>query len=243
MDDQAAQYTSSASEPVQRIAVVTGGAGAIGTAIVAALNAANHRTVVLDRVGDVVCDLASELSTREAAASVLARYGHCDILVHCAAVFEPMPLSDFDVARWRDVQAVNVESALLLAQAFSPGMADRRFGRIIFVASDTLWSPPAPAFLPYIASKGAMLGVMRTLAATLGPDGIAVTAIAPGLTDTPASRSVAAVGQIEAAVAGQAMKRPLSPDDAAHAVAFLASDLAEALTGQVLVIDGGAVMR
>lgn len=75
---------------------------------------------------------------------------------------------------------------------------------------------------------------MPTLATTLSPSGIAVTAVAPGLADTPASRMVAAVGQIEAAVAGQALSRPLTPDDAAHTVAFLASEAAEALTGQRL---------
>lgn len=224
----------------QRVAVVTGGAGAIGSAVVAALGASGHRTVVLDRTGDVVCDLASESSTKEAAAAVLGRYGRCDVLVHCAAILDPMPLYDLDTARWRELQAVNVEAPLWLAQAFSPGMAKRGFGRIVFVASNALWSPPDAVFLPYVVSKGAMLGAMRTLAVTLGPDRIAVSAVAPGLTDTPAARRVNGDGQIEAAVANQAMKRPLVPEDTAHAVDFLASDGAEALTGQVLVVDGGA---
>lgn len=228
----------------QRVAVVTGGAGAIGSAIVAALRGAEHRTVVLDRRGgDVVCDLESESSTNDAAAEVLDRYGRCDVLVHCAAHFESMALGDLDLARWRRVQAVNVEAPLLLSKAFSPGMARRGFGRIVFIASDTLWSPPDAPFLPYVASKGAILGVMRTLAVTLSPQRIAVTAVAPGLTDTPGSRSVNDSGQIDAVVAQQVMKRPLTPEDTAHAVAFLASDGAEALTGQVLVANGGFVMR
>jgi NAD(P)-dependent dehydrogenase (short-subunit alcohol dehydrogenase family) len=88
-----------------------------------------------------------------------------------------------------------------------------------------------------------MLGVMRTLAVDLGADGIAVTAVAPGLTDTPIARSVNDPAQIEAVVATQAMKRRLTPEDTANTVAFLASDGAEALTGQVLVVDGGATMR
>ncbi|MGE0216134.1 SDR family NAD(P)-dependent oxidoreductase [Mycolicibacterium sp.] len=226
-----------------RVAVVTGGAGAIGAAIVAALAATGHRTVVLDRTGEVACDLASESSTRRAAAEVVDRYGRCDVLVHCAGVIDPMSLREFDAARWRAVQAVNVEAALWLAQAFSPGMAERGFGRIVFVASDTAWSPPGAEFLPYVASKAAMLGVVRTLAVSLGGNGIAVTAVAPGLTDTPIARSVNDAGQIEAVVARQAMKRPLVPEDTAHTVAFLATDGAEALTGQVLVVDGGLVMR
>lgn len=122
-------------------------------------------------------------------------------------------------------------------------MAERGFGRIVMVVSNTIWSPPGAIFLPYVASKAAMVGIVRTLAVTLGGDGIAVTAVAPGLTDTPIARSVNDAAQIDAVVAQQAMKRPLVPEDTAHTVAFLASDGAQALTGQVLVVDGGSVMR
>lgn len=226
-----------------RVAVVTGGAGAIGSAIVQALTGTGHRTIVLDRTGDVTCDLASYSSTRAAAAEVLEGVGRCDVLVHCAAVMHPMALDTLDLETWRETQAVNVESALWLAQAFVPGMIARRFGRIIFIASDTLWHPPAGVFLPYVASKGAMMGVVRTLAVDLGPHGISVTAVAAGLTDTPASRQVNQDGQIEAVVGSQALKRPLIPADTASSVAFLASDGAEALTGQVLVTNGGLVLR
>jgi 3-oxoacyl-[acyl-carrier protein] reductase len=98
------------------------------------------------------------------------------------------------------VQAVNVESALWLAQAFTPGMARRGFGRIVIITSDTFWSPPTPVLLPYVASKGALLGIVRSLAMGLGPDGIAVTAVAPGLTDTPAARTVNTDEQFDAVV-------------------------------------------
>ena len=194
-----------------RIAVVTGGAGAIGTAITRALHSTGHRTVVLDRDADIACDLVT--------------------------------ISDVDAATWRHVQAVNVESALWLVQAFAPGMAERRFGRIVFITSDTFWAPPAPVLLAYIASKGALLGIMRTLAVTLGADGIAVSAVAPGLTDTPASRTVNTDEQFDATVDRQALRRRLTPDDTAAAVAYLASDAAAAMTGQVLCADGGLIMR
>ena len=226
-----------------RIAVVTGGAGAIGTAITKALQGTGHRTVVLDRAGDVVCDLSSEASTRAAAAAVLERYGRCDVFVHCAAAFDQVTIADVNAATWRRVQAVNVESALWLAQAFTPGMAERRWGRIVFIVSDTFWAPPVPALLAYVASKGALVGVMRTLAVTLGGDGIAVSAVAPGLTDTPASRVVNTDEQFDAAVDRQALKRRLTPGDTAAAVAYLASDAAAAMTGQVLCADGGLIMR
>jgi 3-oxoacyl-[acyl-carrier protein] reductase len=227
----------------ERVAVVTGGSGAIGSAIVHALRSAGHRTIVLDREGDIHVDLSDEQSTRRAAAQVLDQHGHCDVFVHCAAAFDTASLQDLDAATWRRVQAVNVESALWLAQAFTPGMAQRGFGRIVFITSDTLWEPPAPVLLPYVASKGALIGVMRSLARALGPDGVAVTAVAPGLTDTPASRTVNTDETFDATVARQALNRRLIPADTAAAVTFLVSDGAAALTGQVLCADGGLVLR
>ena len=169
--------------------------------------------------------------------------GRCDVFVHCAAAFDQVTLADVDAGTWRHVQAVNVESALWLTQAVTPGMTERHFGRIVFITSDTFWAPPPPALLAYVASKGALLGVMRTLAVTLGADGIAVSAVAPGLTDTPASRVVNTDEQFDATVDRQALKRRLTPDDTAAAVAYLASDMAAAMTGQVLCADGGLIMR
>ncbi len=227
----------------ERVAVVTGGAGAIGASITTALQDTGHRTVVLDRDADVACDLSSEASTRAAAATVLERHGRCDVLVHCAAAFDRATIAEVDAATWRRVQAVNVESALWLVQAFAPGMAERRFGRIVFIASDTVWAPPNPAMLAYIASKGALLGIMRTLAVTLGADGIAVSAVAPGLTDTPGARTRNGYEHFDAVVERQALKRPLTPGGAAAAVAYRVSDAAAAMTGQVLCADGGLVMR
>ena len=225
----------------QRVAVVTGGAGGIGSAIVARL-APEHTVVVLDRTGDVVVDLSDPDEVRRAAQDVLDRYGRCDVFVHAAATFAFGPLEQVELDTWRQIQAVNVESALLLTQAFVPGMQERRFGRVIFIVSNTFWSPPDGQMLPYVASKGALIGMARTLAVGLGRDRIAVTAVAPGLTHTPAS-----VGRAEAEFADteahMALHRPLTPDDTAAVVAMLARDEAEALTGQTLTADGGLVMR
>ena len=224
-----------------RVAVVTGGAGGIGGAIVARL-APEHAVVVLDRTGDVVVDLGDPDDVRRAAESVLDRYGRCDVLVHAAATFAFGPLEQVELDTWRKIQAVNVESALLLTQAFVPGMQERGFGRVIFIVSNTFWSPPDGQMLPYVASKGALIGMTRTLAVGLGGDGIAVTAVAPGLTHTPASVTRAAA-EFADTEAHMALHRPLTPDDTAAVVAMLARDEAEALTGQTLTADGGLVMR
>src|SRR5690348_2642043 len=107
----------------RRVAVVTGGAGAIGGAIAARL-AADHIVVILDRTGDVVVDLGDPDAVRQAALLVLERYGRCDVLVHAAAMVAFGPFDVFELDVWRRVQAVNVESALLLTQAFAPQMRD-----------------------------------------------------------------------------------------------------------------------
>ncbi|WP_308217309.1 SDR family NAD(P)-dependent oxidoreductase [Mycobacteroides abscessus] len=229
-------------EMQQRVAVVTGGAGAIGGAIVTALEAGGHRVVVIDRDAEITADLGDESSTRRAAAEILDRYGRVDVLVHSAAASIPVAVADIDVATWRRVQAVNVEAALWLAQEFAPGMAEREFGRIVLIASDTVWAPPAPEAVSYVASKAAAVGLVRALAHAYGPDGIAVTAVAPGLTDTQFSRVINSDREFDAVVDRQALKRRLVPSDVAAAVGFLATDGAAALTGQTLITDGGLVL-
>jgi NAD(P)-dependent dehydrogenase (short-subunit alcohol dehydrogenase family) len=225
----------------RRVAVVTGGAGAIGGAIAARL-AADHTVVILDRTGDVVVDLGDPDAVRQAAGLVLGRYSRCDVLVHAAAMVAFGPFDAFELDVWRRVQAVNVESALLLTQAFAPQMRDRGFGRVIFIASNTFWRPPGAHMLAYVASKGALIGMARALAVGLGSDGIAVTAVAPGLTRTPATDVVPAA-EFADVEAHQALPRQLTPDDTAAVVAMLAGDDAAALTGQTLTVDGGLVLR
>jgi NAD(P)-dependent dehydrogenase (short-subunit alcohol dehydrogenase family) len=227
----------------RRVAVVTGGAGAIGSAIAAELAAAGHTVVSLDQASDPPVDLARSDQVRAAAADVLHRHERCDVLVHAAAAFDKADLAAVDLVAWRHVQAVNVEAALLLAQAFVPGMATRGFGRIIFVVSDTVWSPPAADMLAYVTSKGALVALGRALAVAHGADGIAVTSVAPGLTDTPAAREGRPGAAFDDVRSRQALPRTLVPGDVAATVAFLASDGAAALTGQTLCVDGGLVLR
>jgi len=234
---------SQRSEPTTRVAAVTGGVGAIGSAIVASLRAAEHTVEVLDRDGDPPVDLAHPAAVARAAGDLLGRAGRCDVLVHAAAAFDRASLGELDPDRWRKVQAVNVESALWLARAFVPGMAERRFGRIVLIVSDTVWDPPAGDLLAYVASKAALIAVARTLARSLGRDGITVNCVAPGLTPTPAAVADTPPEVFETVRARQAIDRALVPGDVAAAVAFLVSDGAGAITGQTLCTDGGLVLR
>src|ERR1700689_4235419 len=156
------------------VAAITGGAGAIGGgagasggAIAVGLRATGHEVVILDRDGDPPVNLAERAEVQAAAAAVLARQGRCDVLEHAAAAFDRASLAELDPDTWHRVQAVNVESALWLAQALAPGMAERGFGRIVFVVSDTVWEPPAGDLLAYVASKGNLVGGARQLAPAL----------------------------------------------------------------------------
>jgi len=198
---------------------------------------------VLDREGGIPVDLARQCEVNAAAATLLARHGRCDVLVHAAACFDQATLADVDLDTWRRVQAVNVEAALWLCQALVPGMAARGFGRIVFITSDTVWDPPAPELLPYVASKAALEGVARSLARSLGAGGITVNCVEPGLTRTPAAEAGIPAEAFEAVRARQALPRSLVPEDVAGVVAFLASDASGALTGQTLCADGGLVLR
>lgn len=225
------------------VALVTGGAGFIGKAIVETLRDRGHRVVFLDRVGDEPVDLGDEHQVRAAARGVLERYGRCDVLVHAGVNFSRATLGDLSASLLRKVMAVNVESVLWLAQELTPQMAARGFGRVVMVVSDTFFDPPPVAdTLPYITSKGALIGASRSLARSLGAQGITVNCVAPGIT-APESGPGLGGGVADAVLLRQALPRPLVPADVASVVAFLASPEAEAITGQTICPDGGFVLR
>ena len=224
---------------MERTAVVTGGAGGIGGAIVRALSDSGHDVAILDRSGEFAVELAEEEAVRE----VARRLGPRDVLVHAAAAFDRADLAGLDAATWRRVQAVNVESALWLCQELTPAMIERGFGRIVFITSNTVWRPPGPDFLPYVASKATLVGIARSLAKPLGAHGITVNCVAPGLTRTPFTEADLPDEAFEEVLARQAVPRSLRPDDTAAVVAFLATDGAATVTGQTLCADGGSVLN
>ena len=218
----------------------------VGHAIAAAdiLPAADTIAAIKDAGGDafaVVCDLGSPEDVDLAIREVTERYGHCDVLVNCAGLMLLRPFGELDLDTWRRVQAVNVEAAFQLCAAFVPGMAERGFGRIINVASSTVWKPPGAGFVAYVASKAAVVGFTRAMAVDLGPSGITVNAIAPGLTTSPGAEEKNTPEHYDEVRQAQAIQRSLRPGDMAGTVAFLASDDASTITGQTIRIDGGLV--
>jgi NAD(P)-dependent dehydrogenase (short-subunit alcohol dehydrogenase family) len=238
-----------------RIALVTGAARGIGQAIAVRLAADGHRLALADvlpmdetvlaiksadgQATAYTCDLA--VDPGRLAADVLADFGRVDVLVNNAGVMRFLPFGSIGLDDLRSMQAVNVEAPFQLAQAVAPGMISRGWGRIINMASNTVWSPPGPEFVPYIITKGAIVGFTRALAVALGEHGITVNAIAPGLTRTPGSVADNAEAHFEHVRLAQPIKRSTVPGDLTGTVSYLASDDAAMVTGQVIRIDGGLV--
>ncbi|PRE05041.1 SDR family NAD(P)-dependent oxidoreductase [Burkholderia multivorans] len=244
--------TSSTDQP--RVAVVTGAAGGLGEAFALRLAADGHTVVLTDRapcgaLADRIksaggcalalpCDLANPDDVARFAGEALRVAGRVDILVNNAAWMAMSPVADVTPAFWRQVMAVNVDAPFLLAQAFSAGMAERGWGRIVNLASSTVWGPP-PGMAAYATSKMAVIGLTRTLAAEWGGQGITVNAISPGLTRHPGSAANLPPEAFEAVRARQFIPRTELPDDLSGVLAFLVSDDARFVTGQVLNVDGG----
>jgi NAD(P)-dependent dehydrogenase (short-subunit alcohol dehydrogenase family) len=224
-----------------RVALVTGGVRGLGKAIAARLERDGLRVIVADKLpgADETVDLADSSQVRSLARRVLEQHGRCDVLVNNAAHLGLHDFADLDLGTWRAFQAVNVEAPFLLCHKLVPAMAEAGWGRIVNIASNTVWAPP-PGIVAYVASRGAVLAFTRALAIELTGTGITVNAVAPGLTKTEGS-SDRPDERFDAMVARQAVRRPLVPDDVAGAVSYLVSDDASAMTGQALRPDGGFV--
>jgi 3-oxoacyl-[acyl-carrier protein] reductase/(S)-1-phenylethanol dehydrogenase len=255
---EASAHTARPSDPV---ALVTGAAApdGIGAACARALAAQGCAVGLLDvadcapvaegiraaggRAIALRADLRDDDAIDGALHTLTAELGACSILVNNAADLTRGTLADTTRERLRQVLAVNVEAAVSLCRRVAPGMAERGWGRIVNVASDTFDRPPGPGLLAYITSKGAVIGLTRALAVELGPAGITVNAISPGLTRTGAAAAGQPQELFDAVRAGQAIKRTLQPADYAGVLLFLVSDQGAVITGQTISADAGLVFR
>src|SRR5436190_13859392 len=246
-----------------KVAVITGAANGIGQAFakrlaedgvhiaIADIALGSETVKMVELAGRQAlacqCDVTSEQSVAAMAAEVQKKFGRCDILINCAGVYPQQAFEQMTFADWRRLMAINLDSVFLVSSAFVPGMKQRQWGRIINMASSTLGSV-VTGFVHYMASKAGIVGVTRALASELGPYGITVNAISPGLTRSPgtlarAPRSGMASMEDEYAHAAsmQAIKRPEVPADLVGTVSFLTSDDAAFITGQTINVDGGRV--
>lgn len=242
-----------------KVAVVNGGAGGIGSAVVERLAAAGYAIHILDSNATAARDVAARLSRqghtahdhvlelRDSAAvkgtfaAILRDAGRIDLLVNLAGgTLHKLPVVEFSLAQWQEVIDVNLKATFLCCQAVCKTMRERRTGVIVNTASN-IGITGAVGRTPYAASKAATVAFSKSLALELAPHGVRVNTIAPGMTETPRIRREYDEAGWQAAGAALPMGRLALPTDIAEGVAFLASDDSAFMTGQVLHVNGGMV--
>ena len=243
-----------------KVVLVTGGAQGIG-AVICQLFARHAATVVVaDLQGELAqataaalraqglqasacqCDLAEPEQATALVGRVLAQQGRLDVLIHNAAYFPLTAFADISPALLQRTLAVNLQALFWLSQAAQPAMRGQGGGRIIATSSVTGPRVAYPGLAHYAASKAGVNGFIRAAALELAADHITVNGVEPGMIRTPAMDNLGDAG-LNAAIAGSIpLGRLGEPTDIAAAMLFLASDAAGYITGQTIVVDGGATL-
>jgi len=247
------------SRLTNRIAVITGGAEGLGRAAAVRLASEGALVEILDikdaapacqeiskaggTANAILCDTTDEEQVRRAAADIEARHGRVDILVNNAGILSGRSpwhtLSRADVERYIDVNYIGY---FLVTKAIYPLLRKSKTPRVIMVASRTYFLAN-PGQMAYVASKGAVMGMTRVLAKELGEEGITVNAVMPGMVATPGTTTHSKEEAFERVMNNQAIKRRVQPEHLAALIAFIASDDAEMITGQMILCDGGGYLH
>ncbi|MDX2541594.1 SDR family NAD(P)-dependent oxidoreductase [Streptomyces sp. WI04-05B] len=232
-----------------KTAVVTGGSSGIGLAVAERLKADGYHVATLDLnpsdpgpAFSRVADVTDRAQVDEALAAVRERLGPVTILVNAAGAAGYKRFQDLTFAAWQRVVDVNLSSVFHCVQAALPDMLEAGWGRIVNISSSSAQS--GQQFMThYVAAKSAVNGLTKSLALELGPAGITVNAVPPGFIDTPMLRRAESRellgGTVEEHIQRTPVRRVGRPEDIAAACAFLISEEAGYITGQILGVNGG----
>ena len=245
-----------------KVAIVTGGAKGLGRAFCEGFAREGARVLAVTRkdiqgleetvrrvralggeAEHLQIDVTSKAGTDKMAKYAIDRFGRIDILVNNAAFYYGVERKGFDEIseeEWDMMMAVNVKGTWLSIKAVFPYMKQAGKGKIVNLTSEVFFTG-SHGFAHYVATKGAVVSLTRALAAELGPDNITVNAVAPGFTDTEASRTIADVTIYD--TSKTPLKRLGVPEDIVGATIFLSSDAADFITGQTILVDGGRAMH
>ena len=245
---------------MNKIAVVTGGAGGIGQAVADKFFRENYRLVLLDVNDAAGKSVANELTQSGATATflpanltqeaevktrfeeIIASHGRVDVLVNVAGgSLHRHLVEDFPLAHWRAVIDANLTSTFLCCRAVTTLMKSQTSGAIINVSSDIGFSGDAHRSA-YAAAKAAIVGLTKTLALELAPFGVRANAVAPGRIATARVRANYTDSEWEAASKRIPLGHAGTPEDVAEAIAYLAGDASRHMTGQTLHVNGGRIM-
>jgi NAD(P)-dependent dehydrogenase (short-subunit alcohol dehydrogenase family) len=229
-----------------RNAIVTGGASGIGAAVAARLRADGMRVATIDlNPGDEKFSYAADVTDRAAIDSALdeihTELGPVTVLVNAAGLDRFKKFIDLSFEEWQKVVDVNLNGVFHCVQAVLPDMIEAGWGRIVNISSSSTHSGQ-PYMSPYVAAKSAVNGLTKSLALEYGPDGITVNAVPPGFIDTPMLRKAEQrgfLGDTQKQINETPVRRMGRPEDIAAACAFLISEEASYITGQILGVNGG----
>ena len=236
-----------------KAAIVTGGAKGLGLVFVRALLAEGAQVLAVDIADIGAAEAAGARAMRaditqaagEVARACQEAFGRIDILVNNAALYASLPVARYDaidLETWDRVMAVNVTGTYKMIRAAAPVMEAAGAGKIVNITSGTV-KKGMPGMLHYVASKGAVQAMTRALSRELGPSGVCVNNLAPGL--TLSDSILANPDHVEATrakvLASRAIPRDGLPEDLVGALVFLCSDESDFMTGQTVAVDGGSV--
>jgi NAD(P)-dependent dehydrogenase (short-subunit alcohol dehydrogenase family) len=245
-----------------KVAIVTGAAQGIGEIYAGYLAGLGATVVLADLADDAVqhnaarlekkglsafarpIDIADPLACEVLIAGAVKDHGALDILVNNAAVYQGLratPAEEIPLDVWRRIVDVNVSGMFYMCRAAIPQFKRQRSGVIVNQTSGSIWTAP-PGMLHYVTTKSTAIPMTKILAKELGPFGVRVNAIAPGLTDTAATHDVAAQVAIDMSIAATPLGRLAIPEDLCGALGFLCSDDSAFVTGQTIAVNGGSNM-